>query len=534
MGRNRAATISVLTLCTTLALAGCSNDSGNGGASSGGGDFAEGGTLTIAIDSDPGSLDPQRNVDGVNLTMGVFAYDNPVKLLDSGDVAPSVVESWTGSGTSYTLTVRKGVTCADGSAMDAKTVADNINYVGDPDAGSGMTGVAVPSGAKATADAAAGTVTVTLKEGAPFFLQNLAELPLVCAAGIGNRDAMKATTVGSGPFVLSKAQPGNSYEYTLRKDYAWGPDGAKTDAKGMPAKVVFKLVKSATTTANLLLSKGVNISYLSGPDTQRLAARKMFSDGGSIIKLELTFNQAAGLPTADVAVRRALVSALDMKELAKVSTGGLGEQANGLLTDPKICAGDTVTPNLPAFDPAAAASALDAAGWTAAGGGVRSKGGKPLTVSLIYDNEDTTNAATAEYIDAKWKALGVDVKLNGQTFDEKSDVVFGGKGPWTATLIGLGVSNPATLIPFFSGPTPADGGVNYGTMHNKVYDESIAAAQGKAGTAGCDDWNRAESALIKDADIVPISVSPYLYWGTGAKFDVVARILEPTSLRVLR
>lgn len=531
MVRNRSAHVSVLALCTTLALAGCSSD-GSSGSSSGGSDYVDGGSLTIAIDSNPGSLDPQRTVNGVNLMMGVFAYDTPVKLLDSGEVSPSVVESWDGGGTTYTLTVRTGVTCSDGSPMDAQTVADNINYVADADNGSGMSGVAVPSGAKATADNAAGTVKVKLESGAPFFLQNLAELPLVCSSAVEDRDSMKSATVGSGPFVLSKAEPGNLYEYTLREGYTWGPDGAATDEKGMPETVTFKLVKSASTTANLLLSKGVNISYLSGTDTQRLQAAKMFSDGGSIIDEELTFNQAAGEPTADVEVRHALVAALDMKELATVSTSGMGEQANGLMTDPKICSGDTVTPNMPAYDPDAAASTLDDAGWVAGGDGIRTKDGQSLAVEFVYDSENTETAATAEYIGQKWKDLGVDVTLSGMTFTERSDVVFSGKGAWTATLISLGVSNPATLVPFFSGATPTDG-INYGSMHNDVYDSSVEAAQKKSGTDGCEDWNAGESALIKDSDITPISVTPYLYWGNGAKFDVVARVLEPTSLRVL-
>ncbi|MER7274492.1 ABC transporter substrate-binding protein [Dactylosporangium sp. NPDC000244] len=532
MVRNRPFRVSVSVLCSTVALAACSNGGSTG--SSSGDDYADGGSLTIAIDSDPGALDPQRSVNGINKMMANFAYDTPVKLLDSGEVAPSVVKSWTGDGTSYTLTVREGVTCSDGSPMDAQTVADNINYVATKANGSPMRGAAVPADATATADTAAGTVAVKLTAGAPFFFQNLAELPLVCSSAIKNRDSLKAASAGSGPFVLSGVQAGNQYTYTRRDGYTWGPNGASTAEKGLPAKVTFKLVTSATTTANLLLSKGVNISYLSGADTQRLKAAKVFSDGASIIDDELTFNQAAGLPTADVNVRRALVGALDMKELAQVSTGGLGQQANGLLTDPKICSGDTVTANKPAYDAAAAAALLDQAGWTAAGGGTRAKDGKPLEVAFVYDNEDTTTAATAEYIGQKWTALGVKVDLKGQSFNARSEVVFGGKGPWTATLISLGVSNPATLVPFFSGATPAQGGVNYGSMHNDVYDSSIKVAQAKSGTGGCADWNAGEGALIKNADITPIAVTPYLYWGNGAKFDVVARVLEPTSLRVLR
>ncbi len=533
MVRNRSVRISVLALCATVAVAGCAGETSSGDSPSGSsGEYVDGESLTIAIDSDPGSLDPQRSVNSVNLMMSVFAYDTPVKLLDSGEVAPSVVTSWSGEGTSYTLTVRDGVTCSDGSPMDAQTVADNINYVANAANASPMLGVAVPAAATATGDNAAGTVEVTLESGAPFFLQNLAELPLVCAPGLQDRDSMSAASTGSGPFVLSKALAGNEYEYTLRDGYAWGLDGASTDEPGLPETVTFRVVDSATTTANLMLSGEVNLAQLGGTDMQRLEAGGLFSDGGVIVNDELTFNQDPGEPTADVEVRRALVAALDMDELAQVSTGGLGERANGLLTDPKICSGDTVTPNMPAHDPEAAATMLDDAGWAVDGDGVRGKDGVPLSVLFVYDNEDPETAATAEYIGQQWGELGVDVTLNGQSFTERSDVVFGGKGPWTATLIGLGVSNPATLMPFFSGATPPEG-INYGSMSNDVYESSIAAAQLKSGTDGCDDWNTGEGALINEADITPISVIPYLFWGNGVEFDVVARVLEPTSLRVL-
>src|SRR5258708_649302 len=91
-----------------------------------------GGSLTIAINDDPGNLDPQRSVNGPNLLMSIFGYDTPVTLLDSGEPAPQVVTSWKASSKAYVLTVRKGVTCSDGSPMNAATVAENIDYVANP------------------------------------------------------------------------------------------------------------------------------------------------------------------------------------------------------------------------------------------------------------------------------------------------------------------------------------------------------------------------------------------------------------------
>jgi peptide/nickel transport system substrate-binding protein len=490
-----------------------------------------GGSVTIAITSDPGNLDPQRSVNGQNLLMSVFGYDTPVKLLNSGQLAPEVVTAWKAAKNSYTLTVRRGITCSDGSTLDAKTVAANINYVANSKNGAAMAGVAIPTGATATANAAKSTVTVTLPSSAPFFMQNIAELPLVCKKGLANRKVLAKATDGSGPYILSKAVPGDHYDYVLRKGYRWGPGGATTSAAAIPAKITFKVIASTTTTANLLLNGQVNIAQISGADTSRL--KSLYSAGGWFMGHELVFNETQSEAAADPVVRRALVADLNLNALAKVDTGNLGRIADGLIASPKVCPGNTMTGNVPAYNPSAAATELTNGGWTVGSGGIRSKNGTQLAVSLIYANDEPTNSATAQYIAAQWKALGVNITLNEQSFDQDAAVVFG-KGEWGATLIGLGVSNPSTLVPFFSGPSPSDNpsGNNFGHFNNAQYNALVAKASSKPGSAGCKDWNAAESALFRSADITPISNSPFLYWGKKTKFQVQAHVLIPTSIRV--
>ncbi len=516
------------TAATIFAVAGCS---GAATSASSGATTASDAALSIGISADPGSLDPQSSLNGSNALMRAFAYDTPVTLLNSGQLAPQVLTSWKPAKKGWVLTVRKGVTCADGSAMDASTVAANISYVGDPKNQSPMAGVAIPSGTKATADSATSVVNVTLPSDSPFFMQNLAELPLVCAKGLADRKVLAKTTDGSGPYVLAQAQPGNQYVYTRRKGYTWGPDGARTSAPGMPQKVIFKVVASSTTTANLLMNGQLNIGQVAGTDAERLKSSHLFSAGSMFMGNELAFNEAAGQAGADITVRRALTADLNLPAVAKVDTGGSGQAADGLIASPKICGGNTMTGNVPAYNPAQAKAMLEQDGWTAGAGGIRHKNGTALAVSLIYANEDPTTSSTAEYIAAQWKQIGVDVKLNEQSFDQDSAVVFG-KGAWGATLIGLGVSNPATLVPFFSGPAPTAGD-NFGHFKSAQYASLVRKAAAQQGTAGCPDWNAAESALFKSADIIPISDKPFLYWGKNATFQVIAHILIPTSLRAL-
>ena len=334
------------TIAMILAASACSGAA----QSSVGGKTVSDASLAVGVSADPGSLDPQNSLNGPNALMRTFAYDTPVTLLNSGQLAPEVLSSWTVTKQGYSLTVRKGVTCSDGSPMDAQIVADNINYVGNPKNQSAMAGVAVPSGATATGDDATGVVSVSLPLAAPFFMQNLAELPLVCAKGLEDRKVLTEATEGSGPFVLSSALPGNQYVYTLRKGYKWGPYGASTSAPGMPEKVIFKVVTNSTTTANLVLNGQMNIAQVSGADAARLKAAGLFSAGSMFIGNELAFNESAGQAVADVAVRRALIGDLNLPALAKVDTGAAGQPADGLIAPPKICQGNTMTGNVPAYN----------------------------------------------------------------------------------------------------------------------------------------------------------------------------------------
>jgi peptide/nickel transport system substrate-binding protein len=521
------ATVTGLALLSTAA---CTGSSSSGSA---GDKVVDGGSLNIAIGSDPGNLDPQRSVASLNVGMARFAYDTPITLDKGNKVVPGIVTGWTAGAKSYLLTVRKGVTCADGSAMDAKTVADNINYVGDKKSKSPYADVAVPAGTTATADNTASTVSVALPAAAPFFVQNLVFLALVCEKGLTDRSKLASASDGSGPYVLSQVVPGDHLNYTVRKGYDWGPGGASTAAKGIPAKLTFKLVKSDTTAANLLLNGQLNLAQVQGSDQTRLKAARLPSAGILAVNDELTFNHTAGSPGADVNVRRALVMALDLDQLTKVDTSGAGVVATGLLADPKICAGNTVTGNLPSYDQNQAKATLDQAGWTGGSGSIRSKGGKRLSMTLLYGANSVGRSSSAEFVAAQWRRLGVQVKLDQKPEDQVVTTILGTAGVWDAVLEPIGVTNPATIVPFLSGPVPASG-TNFARIDNAQYDAAVKQAQAQNGAAGCPAWNRAEASLFKDADLAPISDLPQLYWGKGARFDVFGDgVLSPTSLRVL-
>ena len=513
-------------------LAGCGGGSDDGGGSSGG-DVASGGTFSMALSGDPGNLDPQASAASGLFQLSHFAYDSLLFTDDKGKVVSGMAEDWKLDGSTVTLTLKDGITCADGSPFTAGDAADNLTYIADPANQSPFLGVFLPAGVTATGDDASRTVTMELASPAPFVLEGLAGVPMVCANGLADRSKLTAETDGTGPYELSEAVPSDHYTYTKRDGYTWGPDGAGTDTKGLPDEIVVKIISNETTAANLLLSGDLNEANIIGPDADRLDQQGLFSAQVTAVIGEQFYNHAAGRPGADPVVRQALTQALDLAQLATVVGGTRGGPGTTFAASgAAACPGDSISDALPEHDLDAAKKLLDDAGWKAGAGGVRSKDGTPLAITFTYDTGlGTPGSAGAELVNAAWKDLGVDVTTNPQDETALVETIFSAGGDWDVAWVPINVSSPDQLVPFLSGPAVPDGN-NFASIDNADYTSGVAEAMTMNGTEGCDTWLQAESALVRDADVIPFANQNASFFGSGAEFAIVD-VLQPTSIRML-
>ena len=513
----------------TTVLAGCSGGAG-GGSSSGGGEPAEGGTFTYALKSDPGNLDPQASAGSELYQVTQFAYDSLVGITVDGEIVSGLATDWEVDGQTATMTIKDGITCADGSPFTAQDAADNISWVGDPENESPFLGVFLPVGV--TAAAAESTLTLTLAEPAPFLLQAMSGLPMVCASGLEDRSVLATETHGTGPYQLDEVVANDSYTFSKRDDYTWGPDGASTDEAGMPDQVVIKVVSNETTAANLLLSGEVNGAQVIGADAQRLAGTDLFSTKASALLGEMWFNHAEGRPAADPAVRMALTQALDLAELAKVLTSDRGGPATTFaVVAPVACPGESVPDALPEKDMEAAQKALDEAGWTAGADGMRSKGGTPLAITFIHNTAlGAGGSAAAELAAAAWKELGVNVTTRPGDETAAVETLFS-TGDWDVAWEQLNLNSPDQLVPFASGPAVPDGN-NFAHIDNADYTAGVEEAATMSGAEGCSTWLEAEASLVENFDVIPFANQDLPYFGSKAEFEVVAGVV-PTSIRML-
>jgi peptide/nickel transport system substrate-binding protein len=308
----------------------------------------------------------------------MFVYDTLVRRSLDGRIEPGVATSWEllpegQAPTSAVFTIRDGLTCADGTPLGATEVARSFQRFAEE--GSGAAQVFGPQGPTSiTADPSAHTVTFELKGPNNDILTGLASNGhVVCPAGLDAPDSMQSTAPsGSGPYLL---RPGfkKDDEYVLqrRDDYTALPKGTKiTD---LPKVVTLKLVTEDTTAADLVEKNANTIASILSTDAERLKE----DDGLVSVPAAaygtnaLTFNQREGEPFADPALRRAVAALIDSEQGGNAETQRLGNPIRTLYTENIDCYEPKDVEALPAYDPEAAAKALDAAGYRKGANGFR-------------------------------------------------------------------------------------------------------------------------------------------------------------------
>lgn len=503
--------------CSSGGSSSSASSAANSSAAAGAASYVSGKTATLVVPSNPGSLDPDLAYISDALEVDYFLYDSLISFTPSGQVESNLASKWSGTTTTASYTLKPGVTCSDGSPLTASTVAANINFIANPKNASSRLGSWVPAGATATGDNKTGVVTVKSPGPDPFLVSDVGQAMIVCGNGLKNRNILKNGADGTGMYTLTSAVPGSSYTLTLRKGYTWGPGGATSAAKGLPATVVLRVVANQTTAANELLSGQANISQVIGSDAQRVSS--LYSQAVYAPLGELWFNEKPGSPTASLAVRKALTEAVQLSQLGQVLTSGTGKPATGAIA-PALspCKGNTIGSSLPSYDLSAAKAAL---------------AGKNLSLALYYPTSLGTGAtAAATLLQQTWSQLGVKVTLHGITDAEISSEIVGGTAAWDVGIIPVGLSSPVQLVPFVSGPTPPKG-ANFASISNPAYTADVAKAAATPGSAGCPSWNAAETALYKNVDLVPFVNSAITTYAKGATFQLSQGDIQPSSIRML-
>jgi peptide/nickel transport system substrate-binding protein len=305
----------VIAVAAVTTLAAC------GGGGGGGGSQSPSDTLTFAYDADaaPTGYDPLLYSQG-QFTFFSALYDALFVTAADGSIEPSLAESFENNAenTQTTLTLREGVTFADGSELTAELVKANLDRRSDADLEA--YGAFAPGGASEITDVQAPDPrTVVISWAKP---QASPDSSLVDTAGIivgpdGVADpaSLETTPDGSGAYTLNADDSTRGSSYTLEKnDEAWNADEWAYDT------IVFNVITDAQALANAVVSGQADVATILDPATIELVESRQTTvkAGGTIVGFPVTDKTGATNPAfASEQARLAIGYAIDREGLVE-------------------------------------------------------------------------------------------------------------------------------------------------------------------------------------------------------------------------
>ena len=419
----RGAAVIAAVAVSALALSACSGSGGGGSASGGAADTSK---LVIGLESDQAALgyDPLRYGSGQRMFFEGI-YDSLFVLDENGQVVPDLVTDfeYNEDQTQLTLDLDTSATYADGTALSADLVKENLDDRDNPDL-SAYSGFAA-GGQNEISDVTVvddDTVTITFAKPTPGFEANLV-FPagvIVGPAGVADRSSLDATPDGSGPLEIDAdaTVKGNSYLLVKKEDNDAAADYPFDSYE-------FKPILDPQARVNAAISGEVDMANITADTQEQVesAGTGLVANAGTVVNL-VPFDKNGSLAPqwADPNVWKALSIAIDRDAYVNAVHPGEIPTANALPTD-----SPGFLPELDedyAYDPDAAKELLADAGY-------------PNGFSFDF----TINQGSQRDLEALqpyWAAIGVTVNLkNAASTEELFAVVqtepMGGPLPLTWT-----------------------------------------------------------------------------------------------------
>ena len=452
---------------------------------------AASGTLVIALPSQPENLNPigSDNVYEGNQKFfnGLLRYAKD--LTAEPDLASAMPER-SADGRTVTVRLRDDVKFHDGTPFTAKDVAFTYSAILDKDSASPLaTLLDTLDSATAVDDT---TVQFKLNRADPAFYDKL-QIGIVPAALLEGEDVKTAAfnrkPIGTGPYVLKEFEPGGRIVMEANPNYFRATPKIK--------RIVMTAVEDENARVALLEKGTIDAAGI----VPKLAPRVERNGNYNVFEIPTADARVAALPNRDPvlrdpAVRRALSFAVDRQKLVDGALAGAGEPAYGPIMKGHWAYSPVAERP---YDPDEAGRLLDAAGWTRSGDATRSKGGTKLSFTLMYPANDSVRKDIALAFASQMKEVGVDVKLEGLTFD-----VIEKRQDRGATEFGYGTpyDPDIELYTLFHSKfaTDDDPFTNYPRTRNADVDAALDAARSKVGQdERKQDYVELQEALAQDA-----------------------------------
>jgi peptide/nickel transport system substrate-binding protein len=471
--------------------------------------------VNVRIGGDWPTLDPYQTSGNLNtdiLDSGIF--DRLVALGPDGKtVVPYLATKWNVTPTKLVFTIRSGVTCSDGTPMDAAAIAGSLKYlITQSEAPQELGGGPY----KITNDAS----TVTIELGKPYsdalYKLSDAHASIICPAGITMMKAKNSTqTVGSGPYTIAQAVHSDHVKLTARPGWKWGPNGETTDGAGRPSSLTVHVVTDESTAANELVTGQLDIASITGPDVARLIADKSLTHttfGGQYLS-NLVFNPS-NTALQDQQVRKAISQAIDTKAFMQADTGGYGVTSASPFAPGATCYDPSVASLVSPPSVNTAKATLQADGYTISGGKA-TKGGKQLSFTMVTTTQNFS-AAGQEYIASTLSEVGIDVKIKSVDASTYNQLLVAGNYDLAQQLLSGGGPAPGDYMLYMTGPSFKDGGGNT-SINDPAVNSLVQAAFSSTPDTQCAAWDAVQKTVIKNNDVLPLDQQQKQYFAKGIK-----------------
>ena len=430
---------------------------------------AKGGVLTVGIYQEPPTFDPHVSGSATAGRVMRHIFDTLVVQPEPGQFEPGLATSWEspdGSKT-WTFKLRQGVGFHDGTPFNAQAVKFAFDRIADPKTKS-LSAIGQLGPYEGTDVVDDYTVTVRFKRPHISFLNNVSSsvlAPVSPAAVAKFGEDFGRNPVGTGPFKFKEWVSASHIAVERNDPYNWAPQFLGRNGAAYLDAIQFKfLIEPATRIG--ALQKGEVMMIDQTPD-QEVASLK----GDSKYRID-TIEQlgapqilpihASRPPTDDLAVRQALITALDRTAMTNAVFAGVRPPAYGPLT-PNTWSYWKGCEQMYTFSREKANELLDSAGWKMnPSTKIREKDGQPLAVRYVTTDE-VANKRPAEFAQAAWKQIGLDVNLEAMAYDATAPIM--ARGEHNIARIGYSATDPEFLYTLFHSDSIA--GTNFNRTMTK-------------------------------------------------------------------
>ncbi|HEX5148692.1 MAG TPA: peptide ABC transporter substrate-binding protein [Candidatus Limnocylindrales bacterium] len=483
------------------------------------------------------SVSPFSARTSVERAIVALVFRGLVRLGPDDTIVGDLAERWEvdPTGTTWTFHLRPDLVWQDGQPITADDVLFTIDALTAP----AYTGPGAASWREVTAAAPdPSTVVLTLATPLGGFLEAATQpiAPRHLLGGVAPvdlpDDPFGRHPVGSGSFRVAVLDAGHVMLVPAIPDVV-EPDGGvpdagtpiPTDSLGTPAPSVpggapmpylegieFRFFDAAEALVEAFDSGELDgASGLAPADAAALAetAGVRLLRYPSTTLVSVTLNLRPSHPEfRDVAVRRALLAAIDRDAIVRTVLAGSATRADSPIP-PTSWAFDAATSAPVDFDPEAARAGLVAAGWKEAesGGWIAKGQSEPLTIELLSPEETANPAsfAVAEAVAADWRAIGLTVVHTPLTGTELiGDHLRAGE--FSAAVVGMGIGLDPDLYPLLASSQVTASGSNFAGLQDPALDAILVAAR----APGTDEARKAayvalQARLASEVYLLPIA-----------------------------